>query len=825
MRLSPNLGGTHLCVALPLLLFCASATAAVKTAVGAPLPVKADSLRATAPAQVETPRRGVSPKNGPLDTTHAKAAPDTIDYEARSIRYDVENKKLFLRGKARVRYREITLTADSITYNTQTSVLEAEGGPKLVDGKDEIRSEHMAYNVKTRWGKANYGTTRMEKGLYNGQTIRKAEDEILLVSSGDFSTCGIEDSSHYYFYGRSMKIIARDKVISRPVVMNIADVPVAALPFFVFPIKGGRRSGVLMPRFGGSEYANAGKGTRYLDNLGYYLAPNDYMDFLVQSKVTEFRDVQVVGQANYAIRDWLNGNVRSSMFLSDQDAGINRRWDFTYSHNQNLTPDQTFTLRGSGTLMGDRDYHAQTSDSLSEIINRRLSANLALAKRWPEKNISLSLSGDQSRDLISDRTDTRLPAYQFDFGSRLLIPPPASVKYEESEQKWFHNIYYGFSSAGSRRSIDSAQTLTHVGAQHSFRSRAPQKVLRHFTVSPYFDYSESWFDSRLDSLLVVTGDTARPDSFGIDTTTGFYRRGRTNLGVSANTRFYGIFPLAAGRFAGIRHTVEPTIRYNFSPEQLGGWHYRHVGMGDAGDNAKQKAVSMGISNLFQGKLQADSAQRKPERKFTFLNLGLSTGYNFAAKSRRMSDLRINANTNIMGKLGLTYNSSYSFYNPQSEWVQPWLTGRDYQASTGFRLSGRWWNGEVLASPSAAPGYGASGADDAWDLSVHSSYSYRLSRQFDGLELASKNYGLDGNASMKLTRTWKMGYSARYDFNSNQLVNQQVNLSKDLHCWQLVFNWTPTGPAKGYYFKVDIKEIPDLKIERQKHDTGRGYIYQ
>jgi lipopolysaccharide assembly outer membrane protein LptD (OstA) len=759
--------------------------------------------------------------------------PDTISYKASVINYNAQNKMLYLNGEAQLEYQSIVLMADTIRYNTETNILEAVGSPILKDDDEEIISEWMAYNVKTRWGKARFGTTEMEKSVYNGRTIRKTEEDILLVSDGDFTTCTNGDSAHYYFYGKRMKIITNDKVIARPVVMNIAEVPVATLPYFVFPLKTGRRSGILQPGYGGSEYGDAGRGSRYVDNLGYYFAPNDYYDIAAKAKITEFRNVQMRGDLNYALRYWLNGSLNGSFYLTDDDLSIRQRWDLNYWHDQKLTPDGSLMLKGKGSLMGDKEYQEKTSDSLEQIINKKMNAHLTLKKVW-KNGMSLSLTGSQNRDLITDRIEETIPGLSFQLGQKLLIKPPSTTSTDtslegsekENDPKWYHSIYYNYhNTALQKRVTDSGFVIQHKGAEHHASIRSPQKLFRWYTVSPFFNYDEYWFDSKLDTTIhlfsaidTATGDTVDLQDVEGDTASGFYRRGNFKTGVSINTNLYGIFPIPIGRFVGIRHTLTPSMKYTFSPEQTNGWRYAHVGIGNASDQVEQQSIHFSLDNLFQGKLKEDKKKNKRERKFTLINTNLGTGYNFVAPKQRMEDLTLNASTNLLNKLRLNYNSTYSFYDEKDEWRTPYFVKQRINTSTGFNLNGKWWTGELDRDTTEKDERFPA---ETWNLNISHSYTYSFAKDLSGKQTRSKSYSLGGNAKVNFTRTWSLNYSARYDFTTNQLASQRLNFYKDLHCWKMIFNWTPTGPTSGYYFRIDIKEIPDIKIEKQDHNTT-GY---
>ena len=78
-----------------------------------------------------------------------------------------------------------------------------------------------------------------------------------------------------------MKMIQGDKIIAKPIILYISDLPVIGFPFAILPNKGGgRRSGWIMPSFGNSSSRG-----NFLQNLGYYWAPNDYSDLKILTSI------------------------------------------------------------------------------------------------------------------------------------------------------------------------------------------------------------------------------------------------------------------------------------------------------------------------------------------------------------------------------------------------------------------------------------------------------------------------------------------------------------------------------------------------------------
>ncbi|HOQ49264.1 MAG TPA: hypothetical protein PLV01_05485, partial [Candidatus Kapabacteria bacterium] len=76
--------------------------------------------------------------------------------------------------------------------------------------------------------------------------------------------------------------------------------------------------------------------------------------------------------------------------------------------------------------------------------------------------------------------------------------------------------------------------------------------------------------------------------------------------------------------------------------------------------------------------------------------------------------------------------------------------------------------------------------------------------------------------LRLTETWNISANARYDFIRKEFLTPQINLKKDLHCWELILNWNPIGFNRGFYLRFGIKSssLQDLKIEKKSYPLFR-----
>jgi hypothetical protein len=82
----------------------------------------------------------------------------------------------------------------------------------------------------------------------------------------------------------------------------------------------------------------------------------------------------------------------------------------------------------------------------------------------------------------------------------------------------------------------------------------------------------------------------------------------------------------------------------------------------------------------------------------------------------------------------------------------------------------------------------------------------------------KTSWIKGSLRFNPTTHWRVSYAFNYDLEDKKMTAHDVSIHRDLHCWEARFQWTPSGYREGYYFLMNIKELPDIKIEKKR---GRG----
>ncbi len=65
---------------------------------------------------------------------------------------------------------------------------------------------------------------------------------------------------------------------------------------------------------------------------------------------------------------------------------------------------------------------------------------------------------------------------------------------------------------------------------------------------------------------------------------------------------------------------------------------------------------------------------------------------------------------------------------------------------------------------------------------------------------------------------RISSSGSYNFDQGKFLIPTISMTKDLECWEMRFDWTPSGYSKGFYFRIGLKapQLQDVKLERRRY---------
>ena len=493
-------------------------------------------------------------------------------------------------------------------------------------------------------------------------------------------------------------------------------------------------------------------------------------------------------------------------------------------------------------------------------------------KTNPSSNFFISPTREGTQINIGNKT---FPKFSFRHGQSNLFPTSATKK------KWYNTITwnYGLNYTNKNRDYyesiqidsslfkwerDSSGTLIEKNEQnngwiHTSTINAPQKLFKYISINPSVNLKSAWVNETQDGLW--NGST-----FDNTTKPGFASRTTGSFSMNANTQVYGLFAIPIGPLKAIRHVMSPSIGYSWTPDfskkvfgqdlgyvltekdSLGNEIFLDRFSGTMAGNtprSERKSMTFGLNNIFQAKVKKGDE----EKKIDLLSWRMSSSYNFAADSMKLANLRSSVRSKIAGKLNLDLSMNHDFYRfdiNQNRRINQFNTNAkgiisprliNARISTGFRLVGAsWTDNEKENGPDSTvdttnfdddltgPGLGnplknmrnTLGKKQSWNSNVSLSYSYSASNPSN----PTKNFWANTTSTINMTSKWRVSYRARFDLIKRDLVSHSFSIYRDLHCWELSLNWTPTGIGQGINFRLNVKSptLRDLKIEK------RGGVY-
>ena len=349
------------------------------------------------------------------------------------------------------------------------------------------------------------------------------------------SSCN-RDHTHYDFLCQALKVVENDKAIARSVTFRVGPVPMMWLPFYVFPLTQGRRSGILTPRIG----SNSRDGIT-VSNIGYYWAPSDYWDATLKTALRERNGFLFDAGIDYAVRRRLSGYMNLSLERGRRPSGDSHRaWRLNFHHQHRLNP--TLNIRARGDFTNSSSFDLHNSNNLYRYLNRQLRSSFSMDKRWTEARRSMDINLNYYRDLDQNQNRFQgLPRLSFRQGRRRVFGQPETTR----EAQWYHAFYYDLSG----------------GLTNAFtRNEDPADDTHNLTLNSRFGLSGQhrpfgWLD--LAHRVNLSQTSSRPQ----DART---RRESYNASLAAGTALYGIFKPHVGRLRGIRHRFQPQIDFRYS---------------------------------------------------------------------------------------------------------------------------------------------------------------------------------------------------------------------------------------------------------------------
>ena len=622
---------------------------------------------------------------------------NSVDFSAADSLVLIGRDKAYMYGNSTVRYGEINLNAgriemlmdSSTVYATATPVdtIGAPAGadegdyPVFSDGSGEYQSRTMKYNFRTERGFITDVITEQGEGYLTGAVTKKMDDGTFNIAGGRYTTCDDHEHPHFYFQVTKGKMSPGKNIVTGPVYMVLADVPLPlALPFGFFPFSKKYSSGIIFPSFG-DDY-NRGF---YLRDGGYYFAINDNVDLALRGEIYTRGSWGVSARSNYVKRYKYRGLFDASFITTiygekgDPDYAKQNNFRITWSHSQDpkANPNMNFSASVDFTTSGytRNDLNSYYNNSFTE---NTKSSTVNMTYRFPQSLWSLSATAN-----IAQRTQDSTLAVSFpNLTVTMSQTAPFRRKKVVGAERWYEKIRLSYSgqfqnSLTARQDEFFKKSLIkdwRNAMKHYIPVSATFSLLKYINVSPAITINDRMYTSKIHRDW-DPGASAEVR----DTTYGFYNVFDFNASISLDTKIYGFWkPM---KFLGdkvqmIRHVLTPTVSFSAAPDFGAGfwgvygsyqrpganggtetvnYNYFEHGLFGTPGRGRQGVLSVNLANNLEMKVRSDSDSTGVKKISLIENFQVSQSYNFAADSLNWS----NINTSILLRLTRNFNLNLS----------------------------------------------------------------------------------------------------------------------------------------------------------------------
>ena len=416
------------------------------------------------------------------------------------------------------------------------------------------------------------------------------------------------------------------------------------------------------------------------------------------------------------------------------------------------------------------------------------------------------------------------------------------------------------------------------GIKHNIPISLPGfNLFNYFNFAPGISYNEKWYFKkyRYEYRPGEPASSVAPANVYAQTVNGFNRVYDYSFSLNLSTSIYGSYMPwnENSRISSIRHKMSPSIGFTYTPDfgasRYGFWQpvqtdslgtIRYLDVNRDGVYSGSHpigasgAISFSLSNSVEMKVldaprgsarqvQTDDEDTETDKKAVaekyrkvkvIDDISFSGSYNLIADSMNLSMINISARTTIKG-VSVSANGTLDPYvmNENGTRINKFAwneksglgkLGRLTRAGLSFSMQFRSKQGRREADANRAliegddkilPG----NYDDYVDFNVPWDFSYDYSFTYSGpikpgeKGRIAQTLGLRGSVS--LTDKWRISTSTNFDIMARQFAVTTFNVTRDLHCWQMSFNFVPFGFRKSYNFTINARSsiLKDLKLTK------------
>jgi hypothetical protein len=379
------------------------------------------------------------------------------------------------------------------------------------------------------------------------------------------------------------------------------------------------------------------------------------------------------------------------------------------------------------------------------------------------------------------------------------------------------------------------ETFNHLrnGARANFKLNLTERwtLAKYINITtPSFSWNSYFITEEISKIQGVAGlenDTMGVYKHAYDMSLG-------NFGL--NTKIFGTYKFKPGMYIkGFRHTITPSASITWRPD----WFMEQQNINDTITDVisgrfteyskystamyrpnASKAATVNLS--LDQNLQTKTRDRNDSTGTKYNNINLinafrvNTSYNFLRDSMRWNNLGFVLNTTPGFLKILNVQGSISPYAMDDEGYAYdsllWRAGQlgrltSFRIQTEIKLARLNFSNWIY-------GQKESPKDDfKWNVNLRYTYNYSK----PGLD-PTINQSLEVRGDVSLTKDWSFQYSLPVNIEDGSFSQMgYINFKRNLHCWEMTFNYFPFQEDTWYTFTIRPKSgiLQDLKYDKNR----------
>lgn len=760
------------------------------------------------------------------------------------------------------------------------------GKPVFTEGAQVLEADTLKYNFKTKKAYATNIVTKQEDGLLHSQITKLLEDGTSNIAKSTYSTCEADTPHFYINLPKAKIYPGKKIVSGPGnLVLEGIPLPLF-LPFGYFPVQTKRAaSGILVPRIGqenqrGYSLTDGGYYFAINNYIDLSIRGNVYANgtWMATAQTNYRKNYKYTGNFSFSYAN----NISGHKGLEDYRESKNYRLGWNYNQDAKASPGSRLS---ASVNMSSSGFDRNNSYVVTEHVTTQRQSSVSYSKTWEGTPFNFSTSMNQSQNVATKSVSLNLPKANFSMGRIYPLKGKNSTGpakwYQELQFSYSASLDNQINTKDSLLFTKEVWNNMRNGFRHEAPLSFQIRPFKNFSISPSLTYTGVAFSQKVEKRWVdeINGPEGVRGFVVNDTTRGFFYGQAINPAISAsfNPQLFGMYQFTNpnSRLQAIRHVIKPSVSFSYIPSLSGlsSKMYRQVQVDTLGKlqdysiydgsiyatpsfSKRNGNLSFSLVNLVEAKIfSRNDTTGKPKKVKLIDNFGITTSYNIFADKFNWAPISMAARTTLANNINISANSNFSLYGVDDKGnmtetfamkqngkfmrltnfgtsldlnLSDLLKGdkKDKGSATPNALTGGVQGDNPTGSGDLSQKNTGAGMRDAYGYPVFNvpwtmNLSYSVSYYNTGLKsTVSQAMTFSGNVS--ITKKMSMTYTSGYDFKGKEITMTQIGITRDLHCWEMNFNWVPNGTMKMWNFTLRVKSavLGDLKYERRKdfHDT-------